>query len=213
MADITYFFGGVPFDASTVDPSGSTGQLPISGPDGLPVVISASDVKPAKIDGNYFLELALTVIEGPDTNAEGTMRLNLINSNETAVRIAQRELSALCRVTGVWNLAESSELHGIPFRVVTAERKYTGNDGKEYSGSEIKKILDINGKPPMNDNGGAAPAPASSTAKPVFSKPAPPSAPAQTAKPGWKKNEAPASTTEAPAKPGWMKKPKDDAPF
>lgn len=196
MADLTSIFGNAPFNASSVDPTGPSGQLPISGPEGLPVVISSSEMKAAKTDGNYFLELTLTVIEGAESGAEGTMRLNLINSNENAVRIAQRELSALGRVTGVWEIATSEQLHGIPFRVVTVAKSYTGNDGKEYQGSEVKKILDIDGNPPKTD-GSSAPAPATS-AKPKFAEPTPPG---QTQ---WKKNPEPAAKP-AGEKPAWMK--------
>lgn len=195
MADFTGIFGA-PFDASAVDPTGPVGQLPVSGPDGIPVAISASEIKPAKQEGNFFLELELTVIEGEHIGSSGVVRLNLVNANETAVRIAQRELSAICRVVGVWNPADSAELHGIPFRVITVEKKYTGNDGKEYSGSEVKKFLDINGNPPMSDgNAKAAPA---QTAKPQVANPTPP--PATT----WKKNEAPVAAPSAA--PAWAKK-------
>ena len=154
-------------------------------------------MKPSKQEGNYFAELTLQVISGPNTGDTGVHRLNLVNAEDRAVKIAQRQLSSLCRVTGVWN----------PSNVETT---YVGLDNEEHHGSEIKKFLDVNGNPPTTDSSkltSASPAkpsfaPAPKTAKPSFAGDggkAPESAP----QPGWKPN--PVASAADGEKPSWMK--------
>lgn len=209
MVNFVEMFGS-PFDASAIDPNSGGGNLPVSGPDGILVVITSSELKPAKgNENNMYLELIVEAIEGTACGETGKIRLNLVNDNDAAVRIAQRDLSAICRVTGVWNPETSEQLHGIPFRVVTVEKKYTGSDGKEYSGSEIKKFLDQNGNAPVSDgngngNGNHAPAPSN---KPSFASAPPaaaPTAPPPTA--SWKPNPPAATGNGAPPQPKWGKK-------
>lgn len=196
MANLVNILGSA-FDASTIDPNSGGNNLPVSFPDSLLVTITESDMKPAKTEGNYYVEFVIEVIEGPATGDRGVLRLNLINSNAVAVRIAQKELSALCRVCGVWSIESTEQLHGIPFRVVTVEKPYTGSDGKEYKGSEIKKILDENGNPPVSDGGSnAAKTSAPSTNKPSFTN---------TAAPQWTANK-PTSAPDSHEAPPWGKK-------
>ncbi len=136
------------FDARNVDPSQSAGQLPVSGPEGHPVVIVSSEVKPTKENDGGYLQLDLQVIDGPNKGEGGSFRLNLYNKEPKAVEIAYKQLSAICHATGIFQVADSSQLHGQPFRVVVSAQKAN----PEYT--EVKKILDIQGnepgKPPAN---------------------------------------------------------------
>ena len=116
-----------------------------------------------KGDGKYLL-LTYEVIEGDFKGRKIFETLNLVNSNQTAVEIAQRALSAVCRATGVLHPKDSSELHGKPLVISVGIR--AGSNGfedknviKGYSrvdGKELKDVTDANA--PVK--GAAAPAPA-----------------------------------------------------
>ena len=131
------------FNANSVKPSTpGEGQLPISGKEGHPVVIIDSEICPAKDSNNGFIKLTLEITDGPNKGQSGPYRLNIYNTSEVAVRIAYEQLSAICYVTGVMEVSDTSMLHNIPFRAVVAQQK--GND--EYT--EIKGVLDVAGNPP-----------------------------------------------------------------
>src|SRR5690606_4009610 len=102
------------FDATKVDPTQGVGQLPVGK---HPVKIVDSEIKAAKTEGAGFLQLDLIVLDGPRKGAMGAYRLNLYNSNEKAVEIAYKQLSAVCHVCGVLQVTNSSQLHDIPFIV------------------------------------------------------------------------------------------------
>lgn len=148
------------FDAHKVDPSQVTSMLPVSGPEGLPVVIRASDFKPVKDESqpdglskeHGYLQLDLEVIDGPFKGATGPYRLNLYNREPKAVEIAQRQLSAICHVVNVFKVGDSSALHNIPFRAIVALQK--GENPEKYT--EVKGVKDINGSDPGKSKGVAA---------------------------------------------------------
>jgi len=178
------------FNAFLVDPAASVGQLPVC-PEGLPVVITASEFKAAKSGGNnYYVELSLQVIDGPHKGETGPFRLNLGNDNETAVRIANQQLSAICHATSQMNISDTQQLHNIPFVVTTIGKEVTNDKGEKFTSSEVKRILNIRGEAPSKAAApGAAPAPA-------FAAPVAIVAPAAPAAPAW----APAS----PAAPAFV---------
>lgn len=128
-----------PFDAQQFDPSQSAGALPIGK---HPVVIESSEVKANKANDGGYLQLNLRIVDGPQTGTTGAYRLNLYHSNQTTVEIANRQLSAICHVIGVYQVSDSSQLHGIPFIVEVGPQK---ND-PQYT--EVKKVFDANGNEP-----------------------------------------------------------------
>ncbi len=78
------------------------------------------------------------------------VRLNLENPNATAVEIARRELSAICRSVGVLVPTDSTDLHNLPcmIHVRLKRRNDTGelqNEIKGYSRRESgAKSLEAN---------------------------------------------------------------------
>jgi len=185
------------FDATQVDPAAVSQMLPVSPAEGWPVVISSSEFKPTKDDPNQgFVDLTLTVIDGEIKGSEGHYRLNLFNKNEKAVEIAYKQLSALCHVTGQFKIADTAQLHNIPFRAVVGLQKKAKIEDPDYT--EIKGVKDINGNDPgkQGANVGAAPV------APVAPQ-APPQQPvaAQTAAPAPWGAPAAAAQSEAPAAP------------
>lgn len=161
------------FNAYNIDPKQATPMLPVSGPEGHLVVISNSEFKPASSgNGNGYLELTLQVVDGPAKGASGPMRLNLFNTNATAVEIANQQLSAICHVTGQMMISDSAQLHNIPFRVGVVSKTFKNSQGNDIEGTEIKTIMDINGhKPKMGEVPGATQQP--TQAQPSFGSPEP----------------------------------------
>ena len=205
---------GMNFDANKYEPQGvGGGQLPVSDKNGWPVVISDSEMKENTAKTGGYLELTLTVIEGEHAGQSGSYRLNLFHSNEQTVNIAYKQMSAICHVTGVFNVSDSAQLHNKPFRAVVGLQKVKpGEEDKGYT--EIKGVLDINGNQP-GKTGTAAPsappappqppAPPAAAAPPAWTPPAPPEQPtAAPAPPAWGQ---PAGATAAPAPPPWATKP------
>ena len=126
------------FDANAVQPQESRDPLPANW---YKCVILASEEKPTKAQTGSYLQLQLQVIEGDYSGRSVFDRLNLDNPNQTAVDIAQRTLSSICRATGVMTPTDSSQLHDIPIMVKVAIRPASGgydagNDIKEYAAAD-----------------------------------------------------------------------------
>lgn len=121
------------FDANTVEP--------VSGFDPIPAgkylaVIADSQMKLTKSGNGSYLELAFQIIEGPYMNRMVWARLNLDNPSEPARKIAQSELSAICRAVGVLAPNDSVELHNLPLviHVRCKKRSDTGELANEIKG-------------------------------------------------------------------------------
>jgi len=190
-----------PFDASQHDPTQSAGQMPIGK---HPVVITSSEIKATNAGDGGMLVFNLQIIDGPQKGGTGAYRLNLYHqTNEQTVQIAKRQLSAICYVIGVFNVANTEQMHNIPFVVEVGPQK---ND-PQYT--EVKKVYDMQGNEPKK--GQAAPAPTPAPA-PVQPTPPPVAAPATTAPTSWAPpaEPAPAAPNAAPA--AWTPAPATGAP-
>jgi hypothetical protein len=121
------------FDATTVDPATEFKPLP----DGeYKVAIIESELKPTKKNDGSYLQCKLQVLDGEFKGRTLFERLNLNNSNGTAVEIAKKTLSAICHAVGVLQPKDSSQLHNRPMvaKVKVVPRKDTPG---EFS-NEIK---------------------------------------------------------------------------
>ncbi len=121
------------FDASQVPEQQEFSALP----EGQYVVIAtASEMKPTKSGNGQFLQFTFEVLDGPQKGRNLWARLNLVNPNQTAVDIAQRELGAICRAVGVIKPSDSAELHNKPMLITVAveidDRKRESNIIKKY---------------------------------------------------------------------------------
>lgn len=135
--------------------------------DTYPMVIVKSEMKPNKANTGSYLLLEMDVTSGQYQGRKLFERLNLINPNETAVRIAQQTLGSLCIACGVkGQIADSQQLHNVPF---LADVKL--EEGSEYQDPKTGEMKKGN---PQNkivkyhawDNAGSAPvasAPAQNT--------------------------------------------------
>ena len=132
------------FDANTVEPRTAMEAIPAGK---YLAVISASEMKPTKAGTGQFLQLVFTIIEGELRNRQVWARLNLENPNELAMKIAQAELSAICRAVGIMAPNDSVELHNLPLviRVKCKRRKDNDEISNEIGGYEKREA--VTGKP------------------------------------------------------------------
>jgi len=132
------------FDANQVEPATPFVAIPAGK---YLALITSSEMKPNKAATGRFLELCFTIIEGEYKNRQLWARLNLENPNAIAMKIAQAELSAICRAVGVLVPSDSVELHNLPLviRVKCKKRKDSGEISNEIGGFEKRDA--ITGKP------------------------------------------------------------------
>lgn len=191
-----------PFNAHAVEPAGiATPQLPISDAHGHLVIITGSEFKPSKGNpNNGFLELALSIVDGPHKGESGFYRLNLFHENAQTVDIASRQLSALCYVTGQMMISDSAQLHNIPFRAIVGMQKKAKADDPDYT--QVTGVLDTQGNKPV---AGGAPAPQQATQAPTFAQPQA-AAPAPWAQPSAPVTApAPQQAASSPSAPPWAR--------
>jgi hypothetical protein len=120
------------FDANSVEPNASMDPLPAGW---YKAVFTASEEKPTKAQTGSYLQLTAEIIEGEYQSRKVIERLNLNNPNSTAVEIAQRTLSGICRAIGVMTPRDSVDLHDKPFMVKVAVKPGSGDYGPN---NEIK---------------------------------------------------------------------------
>lgn len=125
------------FDANLVEPSASFEPIPA---DKYLVVVTASELKTTKSGTGSYLQLEFTVIDGEYKGRKIWSRLNINNPNSVAVKIAQGDLSAICRSVGVMQPRDSIELHNLPLMITVKlkKRQDTGELTNEIKGYEPK---------------------------------------------------------------------------
>lgn len=190
------------FDVSSVAPAtGGGNQLPVSDSKGHLVVITESEVVPVANKPNAaYIKFDVRIIEGEHAGADGIYRVNYFSDSEVAANIAKGQLSALGHVCHVQQLANTAQLHNVPFRVVVKLQK--GAEGAEKGYTEISHVLNADGS-----KAGSAPGSAPAAAAPAqaqWGQPAQPEAPPAASAPAWGQ---PAAATAAPSSPPWAVKP------
>jgi hypothetical protein len=73
--------------------------------------------------GGQMLKLSMQIVDGVHKGRKIWDNLNLINSNPTAVEIAQRNLGSICKAIGVASVTESAVLHNKPFKAFVGIEK------------------------------------------------------------------------------------------
>ena len=142
------------FNANEVEPSASFEPVPAGK---YLAAITATEMKPTKNATGSYLQLTLTILEGEHKGRTLWDRLNLVNPSQQAMKIAQSELSAVCRAVGVMTPKDSCELHNIPvlITVKVKKRKDTDELTNEVKGYESKSAAAA--KPPQTSANGTTP--------------------------------------------------------
>jgi hypothetical protein len=127
------------FDATQVEPNAPMEAIPA---DWYNFTIVESEMKPTKSGEGSYLTLQMKVMDGEYAGRMVFDRLNLNNKNPVAVEIAYRQLSAYCHATGVVQVQDSQQLHGIPFKAKVSVR--TDPSGQYEPSNEVKAVKHIN---------------------------------------------------------------------
>jgi len=144
------------YDANKHEPLNDFGVIPKG--DYLAIATNSS-MKPTKAGTGFYLEIEWEILEGEHKGRKLWSRLNLDNPNPTAVQIANRELSSICRAVGVMKPKDSEELHNksIVLKVVVAKRRDNGEPESRIKGYEAAGSSVPSPQPPPEP--GASPAP------------------------------------------------------
>jgi hypothetical protein len=102
------------FNAETIEPAAPRTIMPAA--DYLCHAVE-SEMRATRNGNGEYLWIEFVVLEGEHKGRRVWDRINLVNTNTTAVEIGQRQLSALCRACGVLQPKGSQELHSIPVLV------------------------------------------------------------------------------------------------
>ena len=125
------------FNANEVEPLGPREPIP---PAWYKAVAVQGAEKPTKSQTGSYLELAFEVIEGEHQGYRIIDRLNLNNPNSTAVEIAQRTLSSICRAVSVATPRDSSDLLDKTLMIKVKVRPATGEYGPQNEISEYAPV-------------------------------------------------------------------------
>ena len=121
---------GQVFDSDQHDDIDGFDPIP---PNWYNVSITASEIKDTKAGKGKYIQLEHTVIDGEFKGRKIWNLINHINPNPVAVEIAQKTLATLCRAVGKKAIADTQELHGIPFKakvkIVPASGDYPAKNG------------------------------------------------------------------------------------
>jgi hypothetical protein len=180
-----------PFNARSVDPASTPNPVPAG--DYKVMIVSSEPMKNTNSEGGH-LRFMLRIMEGQFQGRELMYNLNLFNPNPQTQEIAYKQLSALCHVTGQFDVQDSQQLHGIPFIVVV-----TVQPNGIYNDIKGVKYLDGNVPGKKNENAiASAPAPVA-TAPAAQPWQTPPPAAAQP--PAWPSQPPAYAPPQAPAAP------------
>tara|TARA_R110002020_G_scaffold238327_1_gene450833 strand:- start:756 stop:1247 length:492 start_codon:yes stop_codon:yes gene_type:complete len=127
------------FNALEVEPSTTFQPLPA---DWYKCVITEAEERVTSKGDGSFLLLSIEVIAGDYSGRKVFDRLNLKNPNPTAVEIAQRSLSSICRSIGVNSPKDSSELCDKPMMVKLSVRP---SDGQYDASNDVKGYEAVTG--------------------------------------------------------------------
>lgn len=124
------------FDATEIEPNAAFEPVPAGT---YTVMIVDSEMKETNAKDGEYLKLTFKIVDADDEqyiNRKIWSNLNLVNKNEKAVEIANRELSAICHAVGVLQPEDSQELHGIPMlakiKVIPAQGGYDASNGISF---------------------------------------------------------------------------------
>lgn len=118
-------------------------------PPGKYVISATSSEMKDTVAGGQMLVINFNIIAGPYTGKGFVTRLNLVNANPTAVKIANEELATLTRAANFTQLTDSDQLNGV---AMIATLKLVPGDGKYGPSNEPTGYASSQGltEPPVN---------------------------------------------------------------
>lgn len=129
------------FDAENVEPNAPRDPIPAGW---YKAVIAETEEKPTKAQTGSYLQLSIEIIDGDHAGRRVIDRLNLNNPNGTAVEIAQRTLSSICRAVGIMRPRDSGDLKDKPMMVKVKVKPASGDYG---ASNEVDDYAPADAKP------------------------------------------------------------------
>lgn len=130
--------------AANSEENQSQGGFEVLPADDYVCVLKKSEWKDAKKEGNRFIYMEFVVVEGEYKGGVFIERMNLVNSNSTAVRIANGKMNQLCAACLLSDIEDTDELHGIPVMLTVT---INPNDDNDFAAqNEIKKFSNVDGE-------------------------------------------------------------------
>jgi hypothetical protein len=130
MADLTWFNPAeVPEDTFEPLPAGEYKVI----------ITESTDTPTKKGDGKYF-NLKLEVIDGQYKGRVLFDKLNYHNPNETARKMAQQSLKAICEAVGLAKASDTMQFHNIPIIVKLSVTAGKGEYGPSNNVKGYKRI-------------------------------------------------------------------------
>ena len=135
--DLANFLGGAGFDPRSVEPQSDFEAIP---PGKYIVLIEEAEVKQTKAGNGHYINLRLSVIEGPHKNRKVFDNINIDNPSAQCVEIGLRSLSALGLALGLNAITDTAQLLN---RIVTAHIKVKDdqNSVRTYSAAALTTPL------------------------------------------------------------------------
>ena len=149
--------------------------------------IVESEMQLTKAGNGQYLRLVFEVLEGQYARRRIFDQLNLVNSNQRTVEIAQRQLSAICHAVGQMQVTDSEQLHLKPL-VITLKVEPAGPDKHGVHREARNRVAGYS--PAKQGTGATAAPPRPAAPAPHPAAAAPPSAtqpPAAAATPPWRR--------------------------
>ena len=118
-----------------------------------PAKLVKSELKITKDKAGKYLSMGFKVTQGPRGGALVWTNLNLVNKNDTAVRIAESDLEKIATACGVEeDFTDSEVLHGIEIAIKVTIKPATsqfpeGNEIKDYKAIEDVEFDDLDAEP------------------------------------------------------------------
>ena len=135
------------FDSEAVD---TTSDFDVLLPGDYNVMVLKAEIKETKKGDGAYLEVELTVIDGPRENAQLWHRMNIANPSEKAVQFGKRDLAKMAQAIGIQKIDNESMLVDkmltVSVKVKDGENQI--RDFRAYTGAvaqvaaEAKPVLD-----------------------------------------------------------------------
>lgn len=136
MADLSTIFGAAGFQTGSVEPQKDFDVIP---PGQHVVQIEGSEVKLTKKQTGHYLELVLTVLEGPAKGRKLWDRINIENPEPQCVEIGARVLAAIGQALKIEHLVNETQLlNGVLVAHVKVKGEY--NEIRTYSSLEDYRL-------------------------------------------------------------------------
>lgn len=110
--------------------------------------IVKSEVKATKAKDGKYIAFTFKIIGGKYNKRLVFTNLNIVNKNETAVRIAESDLKKICESCSVDELEDTQDVHDIELGIKLSEKPATA---QFPAGNDIKDFCDASELPESDD--------------------------------------------------------------